>query len=315
MVTRVSTLGNYETVLANLMAAQQRQVDASNRVSTQKNATDLKGYASNDELLTAMQSVQIRLNNYTNQNSLVADKLTSQDTALNQVADAAQQARQAIADALASGDATTLMTQLQGAMNQAVGAMNTKYNGSYLFAGGQINTQPVTPQQLSDLTAGGPPNPAVSTFFKNDQFKSQAQVDDSTTVTTGVLASDIGTNLLTAFQTAESFDQGASGPFNGTITPAQRTFLENQLATWDSVHTGVINLAAQNGMVQQRVQNVGTDITSRQNTLTQMMSNITDADMGKAAADLQMAQTSFAAAAQVFQSLKDSSLLTLLQIS
>lgn len=310
MVTRVSTIGNYETVLANLMAAQQRQIDASNRVSTQKNASDLKGYAANDELLTAMQSVQIRLTNYTNQNSLIADKLTTQDTALNQVADAAQQARQAIADALASGDATTLMTQLQGAMNQATGAMNTKYNGNYLFAGGAISTQPVTAQQLSDLTAG----PPISSFFQNDQFKAKAQVDDSTSVTTGVLASDVGTNLLTAFQTMESFDQGGSGPFNGTITPAQRTFLENQLATWDSVHTGVITIAAQNGMVQQRVQQVGTDITSRQNTLTEMMSNITDADMGKAASDLQMAQTSFAAAAQVFQTLKNSSLLSLLQI-
>jgi flagellar hook-associated protein 3 FlgL len=293
------------------MAAQQRQVDASNRVSTQKNATDLKGYAANDELLTAMQSVQVRLNGYTTQNTLIADKLTTQDTALNQVADAADQARQAIADALASGDGTTLMTQLQGTMNQAVGAMNTKYNGVYLFAGGAINTQPVTAQQLSDLTAG----PPISSFFQNDQFKAQAQIDDSTNVTTGVLASDVGTNLMTAFQTMESFDQSGSGPFNGPLTAAQRTFLQNQLATWDSVHTGVVTLAAQNGMVQQRLTSVGTDISSRQDTLSQMMGDITDADMGKAAADLQMAQTSFAAAAQVFQTLKDSSLLSLLQIT
>src|SRR3569623_1713699 len=101
MVTRVSTIGNYNTVLANLMTAQQAQ-----------------------------------LGGYQDQNSLVADRLTTQDTALNQVADATQQARQAIADALASGDASTLMEELQGAMNTATGAMNTRYNGAYLFAGG-----------------------------------------------------------------------------------------------------------------------------------------------------------------------------------
>jgi flagellar hook-associated protein 3 FlgL len=192
--------------------------------------------------------------------------------------------------------------------------MNTKYNGTYVFAGGQIDTQPVTPQQLTDLTAGGPPSPAVSTFFQNDQFKAQAQIDDSTTVTTGVLASDVGSNLLTAFQGVQAYVD-ANGGFNGTLTPAQQTFLQSQLATFDSVHAGVVNVTAQNGMVQQRVDSVGTDITSRQNTLSQMMSGITDADMGKAAADLQLAQTSFAAAAQVFQSLKDSSLLTLLTIT
>ncbi|HEX3700649.1 MAG TPA: flagellin [Phenylobacterium sp.] len=311
MVTRVSTVGNYDTVLAAMMKAQQNQIDASERVSTQKNASDLKGYAANDELLTAMQSVQIRLTNYQNQNTLIADKLTTQDTALNQVSDATQTARTAIADAIASGDGTSLMSELQGAMSQAVGAMNTKYNGTYLMSGGAINTQPVTAQQLSDLTAG----PPISSFFQNDQFKAQAQIDDSTTVTTGVLADQVGTGLLTAFQGVEAFAQGANGPFNGTLTDTQKTFLETQLATFDAVNASVTNTTAQNGMVQQRVSSIGTDITTRQNTLTQMMSGITDADMGKAAADLQLAQTSFAAAAQVFQSLKDSSLLTLLTIT
>jgi flagellar hook-associated protein 3 FlgL len=310
MVTRVSTVGNYATVLANLMAAQQRQLEASERVSTQKNGHDLKGFAQNDELLTGMRSVQTRLGGYQDQNNLLADKLTTQDTALNQVADAAQAARQAIADALASGDASTLMSELQGQMNKTVGALNTRYNGNYLFAGGAINTRPVTAQLLSDLTAG----PPIASFFQNDQFKAQNQVDDSTKLTTGVLADQVGTPALTAFQSIEAFNQGASGPFGGTITPAQRAFLENQLASWDQVHTGVINIAAQNGMVQQRLDGVGADLTSRQNTLADMMGKITDADMAKASADLQMAQLSFQAAAQVFQTLKNSSLLSLLQI-
>ena len=310
MVTRVSTIGNYSTVLANLMTAQQAQLDAGKRVSSHKNGSNLKDFAKSDELLTAMRSVQTRLTGYQDQNSLVADRLTTQDMALNQVASATQQARQAIADALAAGDASTLMEELQGAMNKATGAMNTRYNGTYLFAGGAINTQPVTANLLTDLTSG----PPISSFFQNDQFKAQAQVDDATKVTTGVLADAIGTNVLNAFQAMQAFEQGPSGPLGGTLTSAQRAFLENQLATWDSVHTGVINLAAQNGMVQQRVEGVKTDLTSRQNTLAGMMGDITDADMAKAAADLQMAQTSFAAAAQVFQTLKNSSLLNLLQI-
>jgi len=310
MVTRVSTVGNYSAILANIMAAQQRQLEAGVRVSTQKNGSDLKDFAQNDEMLTAMRSVQTRLTGYQDQNSLIADKLTTQDTALNQVAAASQAIREAIADALASGDASTLMAEVQGQMNQAVGALNTKYNGNYLFAGGQINTQPVTAQQLSDLTAG----PPIGSFFQNDQFKAQAAIDDSTTVTTGILASDVGTPLMNALQTLESFQQGGSGPLGSNLTPAQRSFLESQLSTWDSVHQGITTITAGNGMVQQRVDNIKTDLSSRQTTLAGMMSNITDADMAKAAADLQMAQTSFAAAAQVFQTLKESSLINLLAI-
>lgn len=310
MVTRVSTVGNYNTVIANLMNAQLRQLEAGERVSTQKNGHDLKGFARNGELLTAMKSVQVRLQGYQDQNGLIADKLTTQDTALNQVADSAQAIRQAIADALASGDATTLMTEIQGQMNKAVGAMNTRYNGVYLFGGGAINTQPVTATTLASLTAG----PPISSFFQNDQFKQTAQLDDATTVTTGVLADAVGTPMLNALQAIQAFNQGASGPFGGAITPAQRAFLQTQLAAWDTVHTGVIAVAAQNGMIQQRVDQVKTDLVGRQNTLTTMIGNITDADMAKASADLTMAQTSFQAAAQVFQTLKNSSLLNLLQI-
>lgn len=310
MVTRVSTVGNYATVLANLMAAQQRQLDAGERVSTQRNGHDLKGFAGAAELLTGMRSVQTRLKGFQDQNQLLADKLTTQDTALNQVAGAALAARQAIADALASGDASTLMSELQGAMNKTVGALNTRYNGTYLFAGGAINTQPVTAQQLSDLTTG----PPIASFFQNDQYKAKNQVDDSTKLTTGVLADAVGAPALNAFQAMQAFETGGSGPFGGNLTAAQRAFLENQLATWDQVHTGVINVAAQNGMAQQRLEGVGKDLVSRQNTLAEMMGNITDADMGKASADLQMAALSIQAAAQVFQTLKESSLLNLLRI-
>jgi len=119
---------------------------------------------------------------------------------------------------------------------------------------------------------------------------------------------------MNALQTLESFNQGGSGPLGSNLTPAQRSFLESQLSTWDSVHQGVTTITAGNGMVQQRVDNIKTDLSSRQTTLAGMMSNITDADMAKAAADLQMAQTSFAAAAQVFQTLKESSLINLLAI-
>ena len=49
MVTRVSTAGNYSAILANLMAAEDRQVNAENRVASQKNGADLKAYANKAE--------------------------------------------------------------------------------------------------------------------------------------------------------------------------------------------------------------------------------------------------------------------------
>ena len=58
MTTRVSTVGNYSAVLANLMAAQARQIEAGDQVATQKMGSDLKDYAKKAEMLTAMRAVQ-----------------------------------------------------------------------------------------------------------------------------------------------------------------------------------------------------------------------------------------------------------------
>jgi flagellar hook-associated protein 3 FlgL len=310
MVTRVSTAGNYSALLANLMAAQQRQVDAGQQVSTQKKGTDLKSYAQSAEVLTAMQSVQSQLKGYQDQNTVVADKLTTQDSALNQVKDSASAIRQAVADALASGHADTLMQDLQAQMSNAVDGLNARYNGQYIFAGGQIDTKPVTATQLSDLTA---PATTISSYFQNDSFKSTAKVDDSTTVTTGVLASDVGTQLMTALQAIQQFQEGPNGPFTGPLTAAQSTFLQSQLDGLDQVTSGITNITAANGLVQQRVSSVNDSLTTRADTMTTMVGGITDVDMSQAITNLQMAQVSVQASAQVFQSLQSSSLLTLLR--
>ena len=308
MVTRVSTVGNYNSVLTNLMGAQQRQFDANERVSSQKNGKDLKDYARKAETLAAMRVVDRRTQAYQDQNGLMADKLTNQDQALNQVADAAGQIRQTIADALATDRADTLMSDLDGLFRNAIQGMNTSYDGKYLFAGGQINTKPVTATAMADLTAG----PPIASFFQNDSFKAQAKLDDSTTVTTGFLADGLGTNLLNALKTIQTFSQGAGGPFTGQLTDTQRTFLQGILPGWDTVRGDLTLTTAQNGLTQKRVDDVAASLVSRKDALTIMIGDVVDADMAKAAGDLSAAQLAVQASAQVFMSLKQSSLLNFL---
>ena len=310
MVTRVTTSGNYSAVLANLLAAQQRQMRAGDKVATQKNGQNLKDYAGSSEILTAMRSVQTKLGVYQDQNKLLADKLSTQDTALNRVADAAKSVRQLMAEALASGRVDTLVEDIEAQLRSAVEGMNARYGGKYVFAGGQVDTRPVTATALTDLTA---PPASIAAFFKNDDFKVTAKLDEATTVNTGILADDIGTDMLTAFQTFEAFNESASGPFTGQMTAAQKTFLEGQLGSWEDIRQDVTIIAAHNGINQKRLETIADDLVTRQNSLTGMVGDITDADMAEASAQLQQAQLSVQAAAYVFQSLQESSLINILK--
>lgn len=310
MVNRVSTGGNYSAVLANLIAAQERQMDAGEKVASQKNGSDLKDYARNAEMLTAMRAIEARLTTFSEQNKLVSDKLITQDFGLTQVADAAQTARQAIAEAIASGRVDTLMQDMQGAFRNAAEGLNSRYGGKYLFAGGQVDTQPFSATSLSDLTI---PATNVTDYFHNDSFVAQAKVDDSTIINTGFHADDIGVDMMEAFKTIQAFHEGASGPFTGELTVAQRTFLEGQLAAWDSVYAEQVNMVGRNGMLQSRVDSVKEDLITRTNSMKGMIGEIVDADMTQAVSNLQQAQISVQAAAQVFVALKESSLLNILR--
>ncbi len=305
---RVSTSGNYALVLSNLMLAQKRQIEAGQQVSSEKKGDDLKSYSRNAETLTAMRALQTRVGGFVSQTDLLSAKLTMQDTALNQVADSAQAARDAIANALATGRGDTLMQELQNAFSNTVQGLNSKFQGEYLFSGGQVNTKATTATSLGDLTAA----PSIASLFQNDQLKVSNRLDESTSIQTGFLADQIGTPLYQAFQGVEAFDQGANGPFNGTLTTAQRQYLTGVLANFDTVHDNLIKVAGQNGLLQKETETAQKDLSSRQTLLTNMVGDITDVNMAEAVSRLQQAQVSVQAAAQVFGALKGASLLEIL---
>jgi flagellar hook-associated protein 3 FlgL len=305
MVTRVSTPGNYSAVLSNLLAAQERQQHAGQRLSTQKNGDDLKAFSRNSEMLTGMRSIHSRVATYQEQAIVVADRLANQDTALNRIADAAAAVRQAIADAIASGKADTLMEEVQAQFKIAVDAINTRYNGKYMFAGGQASTKPLPVDQLSDLATPV----VVGDLYEDDLYKVSARIDDSTEIEFGVLAKELTETMLEEFQALND----AATPYDGAITPAQQLELEQAMRDWEDVRASVTQVAARNGLLQKRVDEIRDDLVSRDNMLTGMMGDVTDADMASVAAELEQAQISVQAAAHVFKTLQDNSLLNFLR--
>lgn len=308
-MNRVSTAGNYAAVLANLTKAQESQLYFGNQVATQKKGSDLKAYSSTADTLTAMHTVQARLKSYQDQNTVVADRLSSQDSALNQVTDAAGAIRAALANAIATGSSSTMMTDIQAQVSSAIEGMNSRYNGKYLFAGGQVDTKPVSLGSMADLT-----DPVdMTTFFHNDDYKMQNKVDDSTTLTSGVLASDIGSQMLDALHTLQN---SPVGPFDGgPLSPEQQDWIQQQLGSWDTIRSNLTDMTAANGLNQNRLDASKGNVTSQDVTVTGMIGDVTDADMGQAATQLSMAQMAVQAAAHVFQTLQGASLLSILPAS
>ena len=308
MMNPISTANLYSSLAANIGAAQTQQATYTGELSSNKVATDLAGYGASAGSLTAVNSVSARLTGYVANAQALSGKLDVQDQALSQVASAAQSARTAVAEALANNTGADLMTTLQTQLSTATGALNTQYEGQYLFSGGQADTAPVAASQLSDLTAANP----LSSVFKNGQTAQVSRLDDSTVVKTGVLASDAGAPLMSALAAVQAYSAGPNGPLSGALTPAQSSFLTGVLSQFDAAISSTNTTVADNGVVAKQVDDKTTQLTDRQTAIAGVVSNMTTPDEAQVATQLSLASTTLQASAQIFSSLQSDSLLKVL---
>lgn len=309
-MSRVSTTGNYQSALLDLIASQQRQADASKRVSTQKVATDLTGFGRGSETLTALKGAVSRVQGFLDTGEVVAARLGAQDLALNQVIDGVGGAREAIGGVLASDSAGTLILELEGYFQSVSNGLNTRHQGGYLFAGADTNNPPVSVSTLSDLAVAA----SVAATFGNDTIKPVSRVAENTSVETGYLANELGTDIFQIFRDIKAYhDDPATGPLTGKPSDAQKAFLTAQLSRLDAARNDTVDVASRNGSLQKRIEQIEVSHTAQITALNGLVSDRTDADLAQAVTDLQLSQIAVQASAQVVSQLREVSLLNYLR--
>ncbi|MGV8929020.1 MAG: flagellin [Brevundimonas sp.] len=308
-MTRVATFGNYQSALLDLMRAQTRAADAQERISTQKNATDLTGFGRQSETLTAMKGGQSRIQGFIDTADAVTARLITQDLAMGQISDGISGIRDSLGNAIATESGGSLMLELEGLFQSIRGGLNMRHQGSYLFAGASTSTVPVEVANLAELAAA----PTVESLFKNDTLKAASRVAEGTILETGFLADDLGSDVMSILRDIQTYHTTpGSGPLTGKLTEAQKTFLGSQLAALEQAGTSVVDKMARTGSLAKQVDNIAASHAAQKTALDALVSGRTDADMAAAITDLQLSQVAIEASAQVINQLRQVSLLNFL---
>jgi flagellar hook-associated protein 3 FlgL len=308
-MNRVATYGNYQSALLDLMNTQARAADAQQRVSTQKNATDLTGFGRQSESLTAMKGAQSRIQGFIDTSEAVSARLTTQDLAMGQISDAIAGVREALGGAVATDSGGSLMLDLEGHFQAARGGLNMRHQGNYLFAGASTSTAPVSAATLSDLAAA----PSVASLFSNDTLKTASRVAEGTTLETGFLADELGSDIMDILRDIQTYHATpGQGPLDGRLTEPQKAFLSAQLERLAQVGTAVIDKMAKTGSLAKQVEGITQSHEAQKTALDQLVAGRTDADMATAITDLQLSQVAIQASAQVISQLRQVSLLNYL---
>ena len=200
------------------------------------------------------------------------------------------------------------MATAQNVFQQAVTILNsTDANGNYIYGGGQGDKPPLTATSLADLATS-----PISSFFQNGTQKKSVQVADGQTEQIGVLASDIGSELMTALNTLNQADTPA-GSLDGQLTSTQTSMLTTTVLPAAAQATTDLNgLTATNGDTYNRLANAVTSQQSLSTLYKGFVSNIEDVDMTKAITELNQNQVALQAALKVTSMLSNISLLNYL---
>ncbi len=308
-MTRIATNISNQVSLSELLRNQSQLLEAQKQVASGKISSDLKGLAPQLGALSAAHALTARNEGYIEAGKAISGRLATQDLALNEIAGAGDDLRQAVIDAIGLDSGTTLVQQLEAVFDRALNALNQTYSGRPLFGGSKVDTPPVNIKTLNDLS----PTVVIADIFDNTKVKASARVDEGQPIKIGFLADDVGTNLLTVIKSIKDFNDGASGPFGAQLTAAQKTFLQGTLAGITSASNGLNAVVGKNGLLQTRVENAQARAEDQQLLLRQVVGDIEDADLAQAATRLTQAQTAVEASARTFSLLSNLSLLNFLR--
>lgn len=302
-MTRVATIALQRTLSGAMQISQQKLAASQLQLNSGKKAQDYAGMGVDAVRTLSARSMLAQQQSYQSVASRTSNTLSLYDANLNQIDSSMSNLRTELMTALGTGDSPGIQGLVEGSFTDMRGALNATDAGVPLFGGSQTNQAPMVPQTLSDLAAMAPAD-----MFANDQVRQSGRMGDGVDVEYGIVASDVGANLIPAFQTL-----AAAGPFGNKLTSAQMAAIRQAISQLDTGLTDVRAVNAENGHKQNQVDMLQTRAEERENLLTDVIGSVEDVDLGQVAIDISQRQTILEASYSVFSQLSSLSLTRFLE--
>ena len=307
-VDRVATNTQAQYLLSQIMNANSALDTTQAQVASGKVSTNYVGIGDKTAALEAARAAAARADAHASNTQLAVTQTDLQNTHLTTLSNLAEELKQALTGAAGNSDGTNLMATANDVFQQASAILNsTDANGNYIYGGGQGDAKPFTATSLSDLTSA-----SVASFFQNGAQKRSVLVGDGQSVQVGLLASDIGSELMSALRNVANADS-PSGSLDGSLTSAQTANLtDNVLPSATTAYTDLNTATGTNGDTYNRLKDSVANQQSLSTLYKGFVSDIEDVDMTQAVTKLNQNQVALQAALAVSAKLGQLSLLNYL---
>jgi flagellar hook-associated protein 3 FlgL len=308
MLDRVGTLSISQGMITEYGRIQSRTVKLQMQISSGKVGDTLADVKDKASVLVGAKQKSAGVASFLAATKEVRTRLDVQNLHLEQLTDITTRLRTSVGNAIAAGRAGPLMEEVRSLYSEAVGVLNYRMNGNYLYGGTRTDVSPVSAPDLASLAAA----PTVASVFRNTDQVMSVNIDQSEALTVGIAASDVATDLLQMFKDIANFDLSANGPLNSSLTAAQMTFLTNANVQIPSIQSGVAEVAALNGTRYEQLDRAADRHEAMLAYFAKFIGDIEDTDLAEAVARLNRDQVAAEASGRMIAQLSETNLLKFL---
>lgn len=294
-MTRVSSFGQNQALLQGILRNQSQLFDAQKQINTGKESDEYRGIADQATTLVASKSLHSRTDAYQTISEDVGRAAAVYDVQLSLMLEGARDLRQQLVTFVGNNDGTGFELILEENYGLTVDALNTKVGNRYIFGGAAASSKPVNSEDLDALQA----LPAVADAFDNDPLKAVARVSDSVSIEYGLVADELGTDLLQVYRDLADYTDSPAGPVDGELDQAQAAFITTQLAAMDAAIQDIQKSQMLNGLHARKLEDLATQHEDQKIFLEIFISGIEDVDITEAISRLNNTQTALEASYRV----------------
>ena len=303
-MTRISTLTMLNSNTRGLINAQNAVYEAQTQQSTEKVATDLKGYGNSAGVLVDSQSFLQKLDVRNNNLKTLSSRSDIESIAYEGFTDAISSVRDALTNALANKNGAGLSSVIEGALADAMSSANTQFDGQYIFGGVRGDTQPVTTATLDALAAQ--PNTDANWTATGDTRK--ITLSDGNTIELSKNAEEVFRPFVDFLRGIRSWEN-TNTSLDGKLDDTSSAYISSLLTNIKTIQSDAINYQSGAGLVQKQIENKITENTNQQTVVKTAIGNVVDVNLAEVAAKLVAAQTQYKAMASIFSQVKSLNLL------
>ncbi|WP_407159903.1 flagellin [Bradyrhizobium sp. STM 3557] len=188
MTMRVATFGVTDQMVASALRTEATMANMQVQEASGLKSGYLADYGVDTQHIVNLQVSVTRAQSYIDAATLADSKTNVMYKALDQVSDIVTKLRTALsaASTASSTEVASAISSAQQLLQQMGGALNTQYDGQYVFAGAKTSTAPV---DLSSFATGaGSLSTADTSYYRGDDELASVRVSGTQSVTYGVTA-------------------------------------------------------------------------------------------------------------------------------